>query len=517
MATVRELVTRFGFDIQDGPLQKMDGAIDSAKANLIKMTAAATAAAVGIFKLTESTAKYGDEVAKTAVQIGVTTDELQEMSHVAALGGASQSEFTNGIRKFSRSLAEARDGQALYMDSFKKLGMTEDEVNDKTIGTVDLMTKLADKFKVMPAGADKTALAMELFGRAGTKMIPMFNQGSEAIEKYRQEARDLGVVMGEDALKNSEAFVDAQHRLQQVVLGVRNAIGSKLLPMFIELFDKFRNIVSVNRELIATKIDKFIKSLIKFIKGFVSIMTTLYKVVNGVVQVFGGWENIIQGVLTAMLILFGLNMLNAIGSMAMGLFTIVKGMKTLRMATLLTNAAMAVIPILIGMAVVAIGLLFEDLVGYVQGRDSVVGKIEVAFENMFTKLNGWWEGFGLTAKLVIAGILLPVRVLLAAVRSIGGVLGALSMGDLGGAFDAIKEGVVGAIAPDTSNIASMIGLSSDNVKPNQQSNVNAPITVNVPPGTPPEEVANAARQGIGDSLGLLFEDTERQLRSPVVE
>ena len=66
------------------------------------------------------------------------------------------------------------------------------------------MKKIADKFAVMKDGSEKTALALDLFGRAGAKLIPMLNEGSAGISELQEEARALGIVLGKEDLKAAE-------------------------------------------------------------------------------------------------------------------------------------------------------------------------------------------------------------------------------------------------------------------------------------------------------------------------
>ena len=50
----------------------------------------------------------------------------------------------------------------------------------------------------LPDGAEKTALAIELFGKSGADLIPFLNQGREGVGALTAELQDLGVQIGGD-------------------------------------------------------------------------------------------------------------------------------------------------------------------------------------------------------------------------------------------------------------------------------------------------------------------------------
>ena len=54
---------------------------------------------------------------------------------------------------------------------------------------------MADKFKAMPDGTKKTALAMDILGKSGKDLIPLLNSGSEGLGEMLAEADSLGITL----------------------------------------------------------------------------------------------------------------------------------------------------------------------------------------------------------------------------------------------------------------------------------------------------------------------------------
>ena len=53
----------------------------------------------------------------------------------------------------------------------------------------EILLETADKFKGLPNGVDKTAIALKLFGRSGKDMIPVLNLGSKGIQELQKKSR----------------------------------------------------------------------------------------------------------------------------------------------------------------------------------------------------------------------------------------------------------------------------------------------------------------------------------------
>lgn len=170
----------------------------------------------------------GDDVAKAAIRIGTTTEALSELRHAANLSGASAEELENGFRFMQRTITEAGQGSREAADNLRDLGLSFDDL--RTLAPDQQLEALAEQFQRLPRGAAQTAAAMGVFGRAGTRLIPLLNSGAKGIREMREEARRLGFsISGEDA-RAAEAFNDALGRLWMSVKMLSFNVGGALAP-----------------------------------------------------------------------------------------------------------------------------------------------------------------------------------------------------------------------------------------------------------------------------------------------
>lgn len=153
--------------------------------------------------------------------VGLTVDE----------GGAGLNFFTRGLADLRDAMNEGKDltpfGKAL-----DKLGVSAFDADGKLRTFDQVMPDLMNRFQEMPAGIDKTALAMELFGsRAGTKFIDFLSQGSAGLEHAKQMVADFGLGLTTEGSGAIEEFGFAWNDLQLGFQGVMAQIGLAVMPV----------------------------------------------------------------------------------------------------------------------------------------------------------------------------------------------------------------------------------------------------------------------------------------------
>lgn len=165
-----------------------------------------------------------DRLAKDAQRLALPVDMLSQMQHAAELSGASIEGMQRGLRNVSRTMVN--NGER-----FEELGIAIRGVDGEMRPVIDVFEDAADRIAAMEDGADKTALAMQLFGeRAGPELIPMLNQGRDGIRDMREEADRLGLTISGDTAAAAQAFNDNITRLTGAGRGFWRMISADLAP-----------------------------------------------------------------------------------------------------------------------------------------------------------------------------------------------------------------------------------------------------------------------------------------------
>lgn len=392
MATLRELMIEIGVDADMNGLTQLEKGLNQVMSVAKAVGIAIIGAGAAVFGLAKSTADYGDKIQDTAMAVGITTEELQTMGHAAQLSGASLEEVGDSMRFLARSLLAAQEGTGAQADAFKQLGVRAVDSRGKIRNSTEVFNELSDVFAKMPAGAEKTALSMEIFGRAGSKMIPLLNAGSKGISAMRQEAIDLGIVLDDTALQAGSDFNDAFDRMKAVFGGLKNSVGAAVIPALTKLIDMLREIVVANFDIIKQNLTKVFNGLVKVIQYTTTFIGFLA----------GGFRRLsdIAGGLVPLLKTMGLLLLSMmVGKVVMGIWNMAKGFLAVAKSITLMNASAMFLPLLIGAAIVLAGLIIDDFIAFLDGRPSVLGfliknKDEILasiFQFIETALN-WIDG-----------------------------------------------------------------------------------------------------------------------------
>jgi len=213
-----------------GNTSGLDNALDKAETSIgrfAKGAAAAIAGALsaGVFVAAGKAAiDFADAIGKTAQKVGTSTNALSELSYAAKLSDLTFSDLETGMRFLSKSMVT-------NAELFQQLGVAIQNSDGSMRSTDEVLMALSDKFSAIPDGVQKTALAMELFGRSGTALIPMLNAGSAGLEQMRQRAVDLGLSISEDTAKRAEQFNDTITDLAAVGQGAMMQLASAALPL----------------------------------------------------------------------------------------------------------------------------------------------------------------------------------------------------------------------------------------------------------------------------------------------
>ena len=203
-----------------GTAQRAFSGIQSAFAAL-GVTLSAGAVAVGIKKTIDGMDALND----ASKRLGVSTEALSALGYAAEQSGSSMEGLQTGLRFLNRNLVEAQQGSKEMATTLRQFGITA--LDD----TESALAKLADAFAAMPNGAQKTADAIKIFGRSGAELIPLLNEGSAGLAKFRAEAERLGIVVSGPAAQAADDFNDRMNTLGKSISAVGIAIANEILPV----------------------------------------------------------------------------------------------------------------------------------------------------------------------------------------------------------------------------------------------------------------------------------------------
>ncbi len=176
---------------------------------------AGVAAGGGLALLVKRSIDAADSIAKTADAIGISTDALQELRFAADLSGVSVESLDKALKFATKAIGELRTRTSSELTTALKNFDAQLLRNIESAGSVEEAINLVfRRMGEMEDATQKAALAKSVFGRAGIDLVNIVRGEAGALEEMRQHARDLGIVLDEELLRNAEKTKD-----QLTVLG----------------------------------------------------------------------------------------------------------------------------------------------------------------------------------------------------------------------------------------------------------------------------------------------------------
>lgn len=308
--TIEELIVELGIDTEDGirNLKKfVDASEKTAEESKNSLTGMVTAFSTGFLAmrrvvlhlakgfagLVNNLTATGDQIAKNARAAALGVEEYQRLSFAFERSGVSAEEVGKTSTVLQKNLFDLQT---------KGTGPAAEALAEMSIGLDDLLDKpfeqqlgvIADEFAKIEDEQKKAALAGKLFGEeAGPRLASLLAEGSDGIEALGQEAESLGLVMGEDATAQSEAFQDSVTNLKATFQGLIQTIGAGVIPEFKNGIDAVKDWIGANKEMLQQRVQEFIQKLVQLAHDLGPTLAAVAKSVLGLVEGFANLSRVL--------------------------------------------------------------------------------------------------------------------------------------------------------------------------------------------------------------------------------
>jgi hypothetical protein len=246
VSALREILAVFGVEFDTKQLDKGGVTIDGMVGKLKGFGQAVAAAfAVGVLK------SWVDEVVNEATAlddtsraIGVNAQELQKWQFAAQLSGVGAELLNSSFVKLAKNAAEAADGGKTQAQAFKKLGVEVKDSSGNIRPLSDLFGDVGAAIGAVENPSEKTKLAMDLLGKSGGKLIPLFAEGRDGMAALRAEVEELGFAFDENFVQIAAEADDNADRFDAALKGLKIRIASEVLPTMSRLAITFAHIIA---------------------------------------------------------------------------------------------------------------------------------------------------------------------------------------------------------------------------------------------------------------------------------
>ena len=142
--------------------------------------AAGTSVLAPMVAATKSFASTADSIGKTAVRLGVGTEQLSQLGFAAEQSGTSLDVVAAAMQRANRRIANwSETGAGPAKRALDELGVSAESLAGKS--PIDQMMQLADTLKGVENAGLRNQYAFEIFGDSAKAMIPLLSEGLSLI------------------------------------------------------------------------------------------------------------------------------------------------------------------------------------------------------------------------------------------------------------------------------------------------------------------------------------------------
>jgi hypothetical protein len=358
-----------GFQVDTEGIDKFEAKTEELRAGILRLGALFTGAAVGVGLFIEKQVSGMTELKHFADLNQLTAEQVAAWNRVAAINLVSQEDAQASLGMLNRRLGEAAIGLGRGMMIFRRLGLSAKDSAGHVKSLDSILGDVAEKMRKSGSRAENLAMAARL--GIDPKLVPMLEKGQQEYRKLRDEAAKTLPLTEEDYRRADELnlqFIKAKFTLLYFV----QLLAAKLMPV-------------VNRVL-----DAYLTWFNQMRTGQTGFVIKTFKLLSGVMESIWGWilriitegskftawlskSKVAVGLLTtAVALLISYKVGSWIIGVTSAINTLITAMTGLKLAT-------AGPVMLLGLLALTIALLIDDIVGFYEGNDSVIGQLNEKF------------------------------------------------------------------------------------------------------------------------------------------
>lgn len=215
-----------------------------------------TAVAGSGLAVANSAAKAGDRIDKMSQRLGMSRSSFQEWDFILSQSGSSIESMEQGMKTLTQRMQDSANGTGKGAEAFERLGVSVHDSNGEMKDQEEIFEESIRALQGMEEGAEKSALANDLFGRSGQELLPLLNGQRGSLDELKDKYEELGIEMSDEAVDAGVMFTDTMDQLRRTLGFLTATVGSKVLPIFQNLLDGVMERMPAIQERINRAIDR---------------------------------------------------------------------------------------------------------------------------------------------------------------------------------------------------------------------------------------------------------------------
>lgn len=244
-----KLAEKAGIKLPDGLTKAANGlgAVNAKALAAAGVVGALIAVIVKAEKALIDMTKASAEAAKNLTLLSQTTnlsiESAQEWDYTLKRVGSSLEQAQGDLSQLQEKMRDAAQGTGEGAELFGELGLSVKDATGQLKDTGTMLREVTEALANMSDKSERNAVASALLGGTGEKLIPILNEGSDALGRYAQEAHEAGAVLDEQTVAALNRTADAMAKLDATTDAAKNQISGEFAPYLTEALEDVTDLV----------------------------------------------------------------------------------------------------------------------------------------------------------------------------------------------------------------------------------------------------------------------------------
>lgn len=242
--TMRELVTKWGFDIDMKALKEMNANIFFLKENLESAYHGAKEIFDVTFGLAERQGEYAKETEELANRFQISTTRLQEYQAAARKAHIGTQQFTMGLQHLvDNAFNVAYKGNKEMAAMFAYLHVNVRKNNGEMKNAEELLLDVSEGLKKYVPANERSAFVTQLFGVRLGALTNAVASGRQFWLDAIKNSQSF-YITNEKGIQTLSKFDDRVQDMRTMLNGLKNQVAIELVPILSKLMSEFTRFVN---------------------------------------------------------------------------------------------------------------------------------------------------------------------------------------------------------------------------------------------------------------------------------
>lgn len=214
--------------------RNVEKGVELARASLVGLGAAAVGAVAIVNAQADKIAAFQD----LADQVGDSAEAVASLTAASQLSGTSLDTVAAASVKLTSALAKTDDEAKGVGHALGAIGIELEAF--RRLSPVEQLDAVAQALAGFEDGAGKTAVAVELFGRSGAQLIPMFNDLADGAERQ--------IFLTQEQIEAADAYSKQVARLTSELQNMATVAAADAVPQLSAMAAILQDLVTYSRD-----------------------------------------------------------------------------------------------------------------------------------------------------------------------------------------------------------------------------------------------------------------------------